>query len=228
MTHVVGSVSLAYASAANRGHNMGGKQQKRAALYLRVSTDGQTVENQRQALQAVSQRRGWHLVATYEDAGISGAKSRDKRPGFDALLRDAARRRFDVLMFWSIDRLGRSTAAVTAALEELGEAGVAIYADKEGMDTSTPHGRAMLQMAAVFAELERGMIRQRVHAGLARARAEGKRLGRPTISAESEAAIRDRLATGAGINKVARELGLANGTVHKVKRAMAQSVAAYP
>src|SRR5689334_16522527 len=68
-------------------------------------------------------------------------------------------------MFWSIDRLGRSTAAVTAALEELGEAGVAIYADKEGMDTSTPHGRAMLQMAAVFAELERGMIRQRVHAG---------------------------------------------------------------
>src|SRR5690348_147275 len=166
----------AYAPAANRGNNMGGKQQKRAALYLRVSTD----------------------------------------------------HRFDVLMFWSIDRLGRSTAAVTAALEELAEAGVAIYADKEGMDTSTPHGRAMLQMAAVFAELERGMIRQRVHAGLARARAEGKRLGRPTISAESEAAIRDRLATGAGINKVARELGMANGTVHKVKRAMAQSVAAYP
>src|SRR5689334_18250644 len=116
------------------------------------------------------------------------------------MLRDAGRRRFDVLMFWSIDRLGRSTAAVTSALEELGEAGVAIYADKEGMDTSTPHGKAMLQMAAVFAKLERGMIRERVHAGLARARAEGKRLGRPAISTEAEAAIRERLAAGAGIN----------------------------
>src|SRR5689334_21024677 len=97
---------------------------KRAALYLRVSTDAQTVENQRQALEAVAEKRGWHIVCLYEDASISGAKGRDKRPGFDAMLKDAARRRFDVLMFWSIDRLGRSTAAVTAALEELGEASV--------------------------------------------------------------------------------------------------------
>jgi DNA invertase Pin-like site-specific DNA recombinase len=159
----------------------------RAALYLRVSTDGQTTDNQRRTLTEVSERRGWTVTTIYEDAGISGGKGRDKRPGFDAMLKDATRRRFDVLMFWSIDRLGRSTAAVTTALAELDAAGVSIYADKEAMDATTPHGRAMLQMAAVFAELERGMIRERVMAGLARVRAEGKKqLGRPKVGKKIE------------------------------------------
>jgi DNA invertase Pin-like site-specific DNA recombinase len=166
---------------------------KRAALYLRVSTDGQTTGNQGRALIEVAERRSWIVTTTYEDAGISGAKGRDKRPGFDAMLKDATRRRFDVLMFWSIDRLGRSTAAVTAALAELDAAGVAIYADKEAMDATTPHGRAMLQMAAVFAELERGMIRERVMAGLARVRAEGRKLGRPKVGRKVEDTIRAHL-----------------------------------
>ena len=113
---------------------------KRAALYLRVSTDGQTPENQRLALEAVAQRRGWTVVETYEDNGISGAKGRDKRPAFDAALKDAVRRKFDLLMVWSIDRMGRSTATVAAALAELEAAGVAIYADKEAMDATTLHG----------------------------------------------------------------------------------------
>ena len=141
---------------------------KRAALYLRVSTDGQTTDNQRRELEQVAEWRRWTVTQVYKDAGISGAKGRDKRPGFDAMLKDASRRRFDILMFWSIDRLGRSTAAVAAALAELDAAGVAIYAQKEGMDATTPHGRAMLQVAAVFAELERSMIRERVIAGLAK------------------------------------------------------------
>lgn len=98
----------------------------RAALYLRISTDGQTTDNQRRILIEVSERRGWTVTMIYEDADISGAKGRDKRPGFDAMLRDATRRRFDVLMSWSIDRLGRSTAAVTTALAKLDAAGVAI------------------------------------------------------------------------------------------------------
>jgi DNA invertase Pin-like site-specific DNA recombinase len=98
-------------------------------------------------------------------AGISGAQDRDKRPGFNAILKDGTRRRFDVLMVWSIDRLGRSTRAVVNALADLEASGVAIYADKEAVDATTPHGRAMLQMAAVFAELERGMIRERVMCG---------------------------------------------------------------
>src|SRR3984957_12786044 len=194
---------------------------KRAALYLRVSRDGQTTNNQRQALTEVAERRGWTVTTTYEDAGISGAKGRDKRPGFDAMLRDATRRRFDVLMFWSIDRLGRSTAAVTTALADLDAAAVAIYADKEAMDATTPHGRAMLQMAAVFAELERGMIRERVMAGLARVRAEGKKtLGRPKVAKKVEDAIRARLSTGDGMLKVSKALGVGVSTVMRVREAM--------
>jgi DNA invertase Pin-like site-specific DNA recombinase len=196
---------------------------KRAALYLRVSTDGQTTDNQRRVLAEVAQRRGWTITTAYEDTSISGAKGRDKRPGFDAMLKDATRRRFDVLMFWSIDRLGRSTSGVTTALAELDAAGVAVYADKEAMDATTPHGRAMLQMAAVFAELERGMIRERVMAGLARVRAEGKKLGRPKVSGKKEAAIRARLTAGDGMLKVAKALGVGVSTVQRVKAEILQA-----
>jgi len=199
---------------------MGGKA-KRAAIYLRVSTDGQTTENQRLALAEVAARRGWQMVATYEDAGISGAKDRDKRAGLDAAMKDAIRRRFDVLAVWSIDRLGRSTATVATVLAELDAAGVAIYADREGMDATTPHGRAMLQMAAVFAELERGMIRERVVAGLTRAKAQGKQLGRPKVAGATEDAIRNALSAGKGMLKVAAELGVGSGTVQRVRREMA-------
>jgi DNA invertase Pin-like site-specific DNA recombinase len=192
---------------------------KRAALYLRVSTDGQTTDNQRIALLEVAERRGWSVVQTYEDAGISGAKGRDKRPGFDAMMKDATRRRFDVLLFWSIDRLGRSTAMVATALAELEAAGVSIYADKEAMDATTPHGRAMLQMAAVFAELERGMIRERVLAGLDRAKAQGIKLGRPKVAPKVEDEICARLAQGQGMVKIARELSVGVSTVQRVRAA---------
>ncbi len=136
------------------------------------------------------------------------------------MLKDANRRRFDVLMFWSVDRIGRSTATVVAALADLEAAGVAIYADKEGMDATTPHGKAMLQMAAVFAELERGMIRERVMAGLERARKQGKALGRPKVKRKTEDAIRARLAAGTGILKTARELGVgvSTGAAHSARR----------
>ena len=193
----------------------------RAALYLRVSTDQQTVENQRIALQQVAERRGWQVVAEYADEGISGAKDRHGRPGLDKLLRDASKGRFDVLMVWSIDRLGRSAATVTAALDELRDVGATIYADKEGMDGTTAHGRAMLQMAAVFGELERAMIRERVNAGLDRARKAGKALGRPKVGDDVEAAVRERLAAGMGILKVAREVGVGTGTVQRIKAEMA-------
>ena len=192
---------------------------KRVALYLRVSTDGQTTENQRQALEAVAARRGWEIVKVFEDAGISGAKGRDKRAGFDGAMKDAARGRFDILAIWSIDRLGRSTATVATALAELDAYGVAIYADREGMDATTPHGRAMLQMAAVFAELERGMIRERVLAGLDRAKTAGKTLGRPKVTGETEAAIRARLAQGHGMLRIAKEMRVGVSTVQRVKAA---------
>lgn len=193
----------------------------RAALYLRVSTDGQTVENQRLVLDAVAQRRGWEIARTYEDNGISGAKGRDKRLGFDSMLKDASRRRFDVLMVWSIDRMGRSTATVAGALAELEAAGVAIYADKEGMDATTPHGKAMLQMAAVFAELERGMIRERVKAGLERAKSQGVVLGRPKVADDKIEAVRARLQAGEGMVRIAKTLGVGVSTVQRVKAEMA-------
>ena len=202
---------------------------RRSALYLRVPTDGQTVANQRRVLEAVAERRGWPIVATYEDAGISGAKGRECRPGFNDMLNDATRRRFDILLFWSIDRLGRSTAMVATALAELEAAGVATYADKEAVDATTPHGRAMLQMAAVFGELERAMIRERVMAGLARAKAESpeqrrrrgkKAIGRPKLSKKTEDAIRERLSEGIGIIRVAKLVGVGVGSVHRIKRSV--------
>src|ERR1700722_12004035 len=102
----------------------------RAALYLRVSTtDRQTTENQRMVLAKVAEHRGWKIVQVYEDIGISGAKGRDKRPAFDRMLKDAVRRKFDVIMCWSIDRLGRSVLHVANALAELDAAGVALYSE---------------------------------------------------------------------------------------------------
>ena len=198
---------------------------KRAAIYLRVSTDYQTTENQRQALVEVAGRRGWSVDETYEDQGVRGAKGRDQRPGFDRMLRDASRRRFDVLAVWSIDRLGRSTAAVATALDDLEAAGVAIYADKEGVDASTAHGRAMLEMASVFARLERSMIAERVKAGMARAKAEGKHVGRPRTNEDTVAAIRAMLAGGRGMISTAKALGVGVGTVHRISKAMAWAAA---
>src|SRR6476620_6435148 len=151
----------------------------RAAIYLRVSRDDQTTENQRLVLARVAEHRGWLIAQTYEDQGISGAKGRDQRPAFDAVLKDAVRRRYDILMVWSIDRLGRSVLHVANALAELDAAGIRLYCDREAIDSSTPMGRAMIQMASVFGEQERSMLRSRVLAGLDRVRQQGKRLGRP-------------------------------------------------
>jgi DNA invertase Pin-like site-specific DNA recombinase len=149
----------------------------RAAIYLRVSRDDQTTENQRLVLEKVAGHRGWLIVQTYEDQGISGAKGRDQRPAFDTMLKDAVRRRFDVLMVWSIDRLGRSVLHVANALAELDSNGVASI-HQQAIDSTTPMGRAMIQMASVFGEQERQIIRSRVLAGLDRVRQQGKRCRR--------------------------------------------------
>jgi DNA invertase Pin-like site-specific DNA recombinase len=200
-------------------------QPLRAALYLRVSTDGQTTENQRSVLMKVAEHRGWEITQTYEDAGISGAKGRDKRPGFDQMLKDAVRGRFNVLMTWSVDRLGRSVQHVSNAMAELDAAGVALYSDQQAIDSTTPFGKAMIQMATVFAELERSIIRARVMAGLNRVREQGKRLGRPPVSRKVEEAVRQQLSAGHGILKVAKLTGVGSGTVQKVKRQIAAQAA---
>jgi DNA invertase Pin-like site-specific DNA recombinase len=194
----------------------------RAAMYLRVSRDSQTPENQRIVLAKLAERRGFEIVKEYEDAGISGGKGRDKRSAFEQMLKDAVRRRFDVLLIWSMDRLGRSVLHVAQAMAELDAAGVALISEQQGIDGTGLFGRAMMQMATVFAELERSMIRSRVVAGLDRVRAEGKKtLGRPKVGLKVEEAIRQQLGAGHGIMKVAKLLGVGSGTVQRVKREMA-------
>ena len=152
---------------------------KRVGLYLRVSTGDQTVENQRQALRAAAEYRGWTVVEEYVDEGISGARGREKRPAFDRLLRAVVRRKIDIVAAWSVDRLGRSLQDLVSFLGELKGAAVDLYLDRQAVDTTTPAGKALFQMLGVFAEFERSIIQERVLAGIARARAKGTLLYRP-------------------------------------------------
>jgi DNA invertase Pin-like site-specific DNA recombinase len=198
--------------------------QKRAAIYVRVSTDKQTVENQVQALRQIAERRGWEVVEVYNDAGISGAKGRDQRPGLDRMLKDASRR-FDVVMAWAIDRLGRSLIDLLGTIQGLEACGVDLYLDQQAIDTTTPAGKLMFQVTGAFAEFERSMIRERVKAGLKRAVAAGEVLGRKPVEDRPETAAKARkaqrlLAKGMGINRVAQAVGLANGTVQRIKAEM--------
>ena len=195
-------------------------KQLRAAIYLRVSTGEQTVENQRRDLEAAAAQRGWVIVATYADEGISGSKGRDKRPGLDAMLKDATRGRFDVAMCWAVDRMGRSLADLVGTLQELHGAKVDLFLHQQAMDTTTPAGRAMFGMMGVFAEFERSMIVARVKAGIDRAkaapRAGAKAIGRPKVADATEAAIRGHLAAGMGKVKVAKLVGVGVSTVQRI------------
>ena len=147
---------------------------KRVAIYVRVSTDRQTIENQLRELRQIAERRGWEVVHEYHDAGISGSKQREARPGLDQMLNDAQRRRFDVVMAWAIDRLGRSLVDLLSTIQTLETCGVDLYFDQQSIDTTTPAGRLMFQIVGAFAEFERSIIRHRVRAGLKRAVASGE------------------------------------------------------
>jgi DNA invertase Pin-like site-specific DNA recombinase len=192
---------------------------KRAVLYLRVSTIEQTTANQERELREIATRMGCEIVKVYKDHGISGAKGRDKRPAFDALCRDAAQRKFDVVMAWSVDRLGRSLQDLVAFLSELHALRIDLFLHQQGLDTTTPAGKAMFQMMGVFAEFERSMIQERVRAGLARARSEGKRLGRPRIEPELEKRILAALnkpGRTEGVRKIAERFGVDASTVQRI------------
>ncbi len=191
---------------------------RRAAIYARVSTDGQTTDNQLRELREVAGRMGWDIVHRYIENDVSGAKGRDERPEFDALCKAAIRREFDVVMAWSVDRLGRSLQHLVQFLGEIHAKGVDLYLHQQGIDTTTPAGKAMFQMCGVFAEFERAMIQERVRAGLARARAQGKTLGRPKVSAKVEKAIRAARGAGMGKKRIARKLGVGVSVVQRVVR----------
>lgn len=193
---------------------------KRIAIYTRVSTnDGkQTTENQLRDLHLMAERMGWEIVAYFTDAGISGARGRDKRPGLDAMLKAITRREFDMVAAWSVCRLGRSLQHLVSLLGDLDARGVDLYLHVQALDTSTPSGKAMFGMLGVFAEFERSMISERVRAGLARS---GKKGGRPRLDADKAERIRRSLATGASINATAKKLRVGVGTVHRLKQQMA-------
>ncbi|WP_027520546.1 recombinase family protein [Bradyrhizobium sp. Ec3.3] len=198
---------------------------KRVAIYLRVSTRDQNTDNQRRELMAVTKRAGWTVVEVYEDHGISGAKGRDKRPAFDAMLKAVTARQIDMVAAWAIDRLGRSLQHLVAFIEDLRAAGCDLYVHQQHLDTTSPSGRAMFGMCSVFAEFEREMIRERVNAGLARTKAKGTRLGRgSTKDAERWGTTKAVIATkvkalraqGMGKMKIAKTLGIGTGTVQRI------------
>jgi DNA invertase Pin-like site-specific DNA recombinase len=189
---------------------------RRVAIYTRVSTDGQTIDNQLVELQAVAERHGWNVIETFSDNGISGAKGREKRPAYDALCKGAIRKDFDVIMAWSVDRLGRSLQHLVTFLGEIHSKGVDLYLHQQGIDTTTPAGKAMFQMCGVFAEFERAMIQERVKAGLARAKAQGKTLGRPKVNGRVEKAVLTARAKGTGKRKISKQLGIGVSTVNRI------------
>jgi DNA invertase Pin-like site-specific DNA recombinase len=198
---------------------------KRAVLYLRVSTMDQTTGNQERELREVAGRMGCEIVQVYKDHGISSAKGRDKRPAFDRLCRDAAQRKFDLVMAWSVDRLGRSLQDLVGFLSDLHALHIDLFLHQQGLDTTTPGGKAMFQMLGVFAEFERSMIQERVRAGLRRAKEEGKRLGRPRLAPDLENRILDALkarkTTGGSVRKIAARFGVAASTVQTISRPFA-------
>jgi DNA invertase Pin-like site-specific DNA recombinase len=160
------------------------------------------------------------VVKVYKDHGISGAKGRDERPGFDRLCRDATRREFDMVMAWSVDRLGRSLQDLVGFLSELHSLRIDLYLHQQGLDTTTPSGKAMFQLMGVFAEYERAIIAERVRAGLARAKGEGKQLGRPRLDSGLEERIRKALSKPGrpGVRVIAERFGISPGTVQRISR----------
>jgi DNA invertase Pin-like site-specific DNA recombinase len=190
-------------------------KQKRVGIYLRVSQTDQTTDNQRLDLERVADQRGWDVVEIYLDHGVSGV--RDRRPALDRLRKDATHGKLDVVAAWSIDRLGRSLPHVVNLLAELTEQKVAVYLHQQQVDSTTTAGKAMLGMCAVFAEFEWNTNSDRIKAGLARARKQGKRLGRPSsVTDATKAAIRELHRQRVGMLKIARRLGCGVSTVQRV------------
>ena len=186
---------------------------KRVALYARVSTDKQTCENQLKELRSIADRMQYIIVDEFIDEGISGATS--SRPSLDALMKSATQRRFDMVMCWSIDRLGRSLQNLIEILNELQSLKVDLFFMQQGMDTSTSAGRMMFSIFGALAEFERNLIRERVIAGQQRAISQGVKMGRPSkMNDGMKNAIKLLRERGIGIKQIARELKIGIGTVY--------------
>lgn len=189
----------------------------RLALYARVSTSDQSCESQLHALRQAAERHGWEIVAELVDHGVSGAAGREKRPAYDALLKGIARKDFDKVAIWHVDRLARSMKELLFVMGELKGKGVALYIDQMAVDTDTPTGELMLNLVGVLAQFERQMIKSRVNAGIARAKAKGVKLGRKRIDDPKLAAkVRKLHADGYGMIRIGKAVGVGTGTVQRI------------
>jgi DNA invertase Pin-like site-specific DNA recombinase len=189
----------------------------RVAIYARVSTanNGQDPTMQTRELHEYAERRGWKVFAEYVDIGVSGTK--ETRPELDRLMADAHRRRFDAVVVWKFDRFARSVSHLLRALETFRAQGIEFVSFSEQLDTSTPAGKMVFTVLGAVAELERGLIIERVKAGLRNARAKGKQLGRPKKVLDTRR-IAELRAKGVGWKRIAAELGVGVGTIHKASR----------
>lgn len=193
----------------------------RAALYTRVSTAQQSDAMQTRELRAFAQARGWEIAGEFSDVGWSGA--RERRPGLDALMQAARRRQLDAVLVWRFDRFARSTRHLLSALEEFRALGVAFISYQESVDTSSPLGEAMFTIISAIAQLERSLIRERIRAGLAHARSQGVRMGRPRKRVDVELA-RMFQAEGRGQRETARLLGLSRATLARALRTGGETI----
>jgi DNA invertase Pin-like site-specific DNA recombinase len=185
----------------------------RVAVYARVSTANQTADNQLHELERVAALRGWNIVGTYRDDGITGAKGRDGRPALDALLKAATRREFDLIAVWSIDRLGRSLQHLVTTVNDLHASGIQLYFHQQALDTTQPSGKLLFSVMGSFAEYERELIRERIKLGVERARKEGKKLGRPSsVTDSTRAAIVELYKKGMSPKKISQTLRCGVGT----------------
>ena len=191
---------------------------RRAVIYSRVSTlNGQTVDNQLKVLREVAEKKGLEIVKEISDEGISGAKGRDQRKGFDDLIKGAVRKEFDIILVWDVSRLGRSLKHLVSFLEDVQSAKCDLYIHQSGIDTSTASGKMMFGMLSVFSEFERSLIRERVIAGQQRAKSEGKHIGRKSNLTDGvRTAVYQLRQNNVPIKRIAKDLQIGVGTVYKV------------
>ena len=188
---------------------------KKVALYARVSTDKQTCENQLTELRAVAERMGYVIIQEFIDVGISGAKA--KRPALDSMMKMATQRKFDMVMCWSIDRLGRSLQNLIELLNQLESMRIDLFFHQQAIDTSTPMGKMVFSILGALGAYERELIRERVIAGLQTAKAKGVKLGRPSkMNDGMRNAVQLLRGNGMGIKQIAKELQIGIGTVYSV------------
>lgn len=192
-------------------------EMKKVCLYCRVSTTHQTSENQLRELRVVVERMGYEIVSEFIDNGISGAKSRKDRPALDEMMKLATQRKFEIVMCWSIDRLGRSLQHLVEILNELQAMKIDLYFMQQGMDTTTPSGRMIFSVFGAIGEFERNLIRERVIAGQQRAKASGTHIGRPTkMNDGMKSAIQVMHQNGMSVRQIAKSCKVGVGTVYSV------------